>query len=119
MLFDLLTVKEHLWLFGQFKVGDIRFVVPLQQGLSGSDLLKETTRFPAMLGLADKADYPVAFLSGGQKRAISVALALVGSPSTVILDEPTSGMSLITIADGRHGHLQAAADVGPAAAGAC
>ena len=31
-------------------------------------------------------------LSGGQKRKLSVALAFLGSPDLVFLDEPTSGM---------------------------
>lgn len=44
------------------------------------------------VGLEEKLDSPAGQLSGGQRRKLSVALAFVGDPEVVILDEPTSGM---------------------------
>ena len=43
-------------------------------------------------GLEEKLDEAAADLSGGQRRKLSVALAFLGSPALVFLDEPTSGM---------------------------
>ena len=40
----------------------------------------------------DKADAQVKTLSGGMKRRLNVAMALIGDPRIVFLDEPTSGM---------------------------
>src|SRR5262249_6149816 len=45
----------------------------------------------ALVGLAGKADTPGEALSGGQRRRLDVALALVGDPELIFLDEPTTG----------------------------
>lgn len=44
------------------------------------------------LGLADKADTQYRRLSGGQQQRVSIAIALVGKPRAVILDELTTGL---------------------------
>jgi ABC-2 type transport system ATP-binding protein len=46
----------------------------------------------ARVGLADVAGRRYRILSGGQKQRVNLALALVGRPEVVILDEPTAGM---------------------------
>jgi ABC-2 type transport system ATP-binding protein len=44
-----------------------------------------------LCGLEDKADARIRTLSGGQARRLDLALALVGDPELVFLDEPTTG----------------------------
>jgi ABC-2 type transport system ATP-binding protein len=44
-----------------------------------------------IVGLAEKADDRVRTLSGGQQRRLDLALALIGDPELVFLDEPTTG----------------------------
>ncbi|GAA0801281.1 ABC transporter ATP-binding protein [Spirilliplanes yamanashiensis] len=44
------------------------------------------------LGLGDRRDTAYAALSGGQKQRLSIALALVGNPRLVLLDELTTGL---------------------------
>ncbi len=45
----------------------------------------------ALVGLEDKADERSNRLSGGQRRRLDLALALVGDPELIFLDEPTTG----------------------------
>lgn len=74
------TVTENLVVYGRyFGLADraIRARVP--------DLLE-------FAGLANKAQAPIQSLSGGMKRRLSLARALVNDPDIVFLDEPTTGL---------------------------
>jgi ABC-2 type transport system ATP-binding protein len=53
---------------------------------------QEPSELLELVGLADVRPIAVRRLSGGQQQRLALALALVGRPSLVFLDEPTAGM---------------------------
>ncbi|VVB03041.1 unnamed protein product [Arabis nemorensis] len=79
-LFDFLTVKEHLELYARIKgVVDHKIDNVVTEKLVEFDLSKHSHK-------------PSFTLSGGNKRKLSVAIAMIGDPPIVILDEPSTGM---------------------------
>ena len=88
ILYDVLTVREHIALFAAIKG---TFKDPQTETFAnGAELLKE-------IGLVEKGDARANGLSGGQKRKLSVGLALMGNPKVLALDEPSSGMSMVSL----------------------
>ncbi|CAF2158124.1 unnamed protein product [Rotaria magnacalcarata] len=80
ILFDRLTVKEHLEFFSALKGAPEEFI---------SD---ETKKMLADLGIENKSENYSTELSGGMKRKLSIAIAFIGNSTIVILDEPTAGV---------------------------
>ncbi|KAF1782638.1 P-loop containing nucleoside triphosphate hydrolase [Phytophthora cactorum] len=83
-LFDLLTVREHLELFGAIK------------GVPQSSLDRVVLEKIHQLNLSDFEHKLAGSLSGGNKRKLSVAIAMIGSPAIIFLDEPSTGMDPVS-----------------------
>uniref|UniRef100_A0A4W5PCT7 ATP-binding cassette sub-family A member 2 n=1 Tax=Hucho hucho TaxID=62062 RepID=A0A4W5PCT7_9TELE len=79
-LFEDLTAREHLELYTRLR------------GIPWKDEERVVSWALEKLELSKYADKPAGTYSGGNKRKLSTAIALIGYPSLVFLDEPTTGM---------------------------
>jgi ABC-2 type transport system ATP-binding protein len=79
-LYEPLTARENLTFFGRL------------YGLSGLRLRERVDWALQLAGLADRSADRVATFSGGMKRRLNLACALVHEPPVVFLDEPTAGV---------------------------
>ena len=61
-------------------------------GLDGKEAKAQATAHLKLMGLADRAKGRVSKFSGGMKRRINLAIALMGNPELLFLDEPTVGI---------------------------
>jgi ABC-2 type transport system ATP-binding protein len=75
-----LTGRENLWLFGRL------YQLPSREARSRADELL------ARFDLLDAADRTVKTYSGGMRRRLDLASAIIGRPRLLILDEPTTGL---------------------------
>ncbi|XP_070224967.1 ATP-binding cassette sub-family A member 13 [Bos mutus] len=82
ILFDRLTVLEHLLLFASLKA------------LRGTrqELREQVHRTLQDVGLTPHQHQQARVLSGGTRRKLSIGIAFLGASGTVVLDEPTSGV---------------------------
>ena len=80
VLFDTLTVKDNLEYFGRL------------YHLSGTRLKEKIQSALAITGLKDHHKQKVKKMSGGMKRRLNIACAILHDPKILVLDEPTVGV---------------------------
>jgi ABC-type multidrug transport system ATPase subunit len=80
-LWEKLTVRDHLRIFS------------ILRNVYSNDYIQQILQ---EFHLADVGNQVTKTLSGGEKRKLCVALAFIGSPSVIMLDEPSSGMDVAT-----------------------
>ncbi|MCM0583132.1 ABC transporter ATP-binding protein [Weissella diestrammenae] len=79
-LYETLSARENLNFFADMK------------GISRGNRQAEVTRVAKVVNLIPYLDRMVSQFSGGMKRRLSLAIALLGDPQILILDEPTVGI---------------------------
>jgi len=80
------AIAEHLNAWENLSlIGGIR-------GLAKKEVKKKSEELLEMVGLAKRAKEQVRKFSGGMKRRLSIAMALVSDPEVLFLDEPTLGL---------------------------
>lgn len=83
-LYEDLTVTENLRFFAEVR------------GLPPETWLQRSQEILAFVGLQPFAERRTAFLSGGMKQKLALAVALVTRPDILLLDEPTTGVDPVT-----------------------
>jgi phospholipid/cholesterol/gamma-HCH transport system ATP-binding protein len=84
-LFDSLSVREN-----------VGYRLSEEKRLDDDAIEEEVLQQLSFVGLEDSIDKMPAELSGGMKRRVGIARALVGTPKVVLYDEPTAGLDPIT-----------------------
>ena len=91
----LLGVVPQEFNFNQFeKVQDIVITQAGYYGIPKKLAKERTEKYLKALDIWDKRDEPSRMLSGGMKRRLMIARALVHNPKLLILDEPTAGVDI-------------------------
>ena len=80
-----LTLIENLKAIGEIQVEDLK--------IRNSRIESVISQFE----LETATDIPAKFLSGGQKKKLVIALALLGNPKVLLLDEPFAALDVLTI----------------------
>ncbi|KAF1616889.1 ATP-binding cassette sub-family A member 10, partial [Eudyptes chrysolophus] len=78
--FEVLTVKENLKTFAEIK------------GIKSKEVEREVQNILELLDISNIQDTQAEKLSGGQKRKLSIGIAMLGNPQVLFLDEPTAGL---------------------------
>uniref|UniRef100_A0A8C4MSS9 Cholesterol transporter ABCA5 n=1 Tax=Equus asinus TaxID=9793 RepID=A0A8C4MSS9_EQUAS len=78
--FDVLTVEENLSILASIK------------GIPANNVIQEVQKVLLDLDMQAIKDNQAKKLSGGQKRKLSLGIAVLGNPKILMLDEPTAGM---------------------------
>lgn len=84
-LFDSLTVGENV----AYRLRD-------QSRLDESEIIQEVQQLLGFVGLGKAIDKLPSELSGGMRRRVAIARAMVGQPQIMLYDEPTAGLDPIT-----------------------
>lgn len=86
-------------IFKKLSVRDNLQIILEQTGKSSSERKKRADELMEMFSITKLADQAAMFLSGGERRRLEIARALIMDPQYILLDEPFAGIDPIAVID--------------------
>jgi lipopolysaccharide export system ATP-binding protein len=86
-------------IFQRLSVRDNLYAILETMSISAAERYQRANTLIKRFGLTEVADSQGRFLSGGERRKLEIARAMVTEPSLILLDEPFSGVDPITVQD--------------------
>ncbi|MBC7189341.1 ABC transporter ATP-binding protein, partial [Candidatus Aerophobetes bacterium] len=89
-LFENFTVLENVWIGVQAEKG---YGKEIFSSSDLKDVREKAVEMIKKIGLSDKMDIPIKYLSHGERRMVDVVISLTSNPELLLLDEPMAGLA--------------------------
>lgn len=88
------VIFQENYFYSELTAGENMEFYAMSRGIYGKSAKEVSGSLLSTVGLAEDSGRKAGDFSGGMKRRLSIAVALIGDPELIIMDEPTAGLDL-------------------------